>query len=295
MAAGTTRLLSAAADGGQADGPSGRPVVSADGRVVAFMSQATNLVAGDTNDRSDLFVRDLRGGELRRVVDPHGEISSPTLSANGRYVAYTVRDDEGTAVFVRDLWKGGTERADVDLPMQHIDAHAPTVSADGRTVAFAVLGTDSTRTGAQAVYVRDLRAQRTELVSFPAEQDETFLGFRAPTLSADGQRVAYQYTHGTRRAATGPTSTSTTVAPVARPRSTPPRRQPRRRRGRQPAVQRRRIHPRLRLQRLEPGPRPRPEQQPQPLRVRPAHRHPQAGRRGAARTRRRALRGRGVR
>ncbi|MFD9884477.1 TolB family protein [Streptomyces alboflavus] len=197
VAAGTTRLLSAAVDGGQADGPSGRPVVSADGRVVAFMSQATNLVAGDTNERSDLFVRDLHGGELRRVVDPHGEISSPTLSANGRYVAYTIRDAEGTAVFVRDLWKGGTERADVDLPMQHIDAHAPTVSADGRTVAFAVLGTDSTRTGAQAVYVRDLRAQRTELVSFPAEQDETFLGFRAPTLSADGQRVAYQYTHGT--------------------------------------------------------------------------------------------------
>ncbi|MFD0415630.1 TolB family protein [Streptomyces sp. NPDC127108] len=196
VAAGTTHLLSVAADGGQADGPSGRPVVSANGRVVAFTSEATNLVAGDTNNRSDLFVRDLRGARTQRVVDPLGEISSPTLSADGRYLAYTRRDDEGSAVIVRDLWKGGTERADVDLPMQHIDGHAPAISADGRTVAFAVLGTDSGRTGAQAVYLRDLRAQRTELVSFPAESDETFLGFRAPTLSADGQRVAYQYVHG---------------------------------------------------------------------------------------------------
>lgn len=196
VAPGTTQLLSVAVDGGPADGHSDRPVISANGRVAAFTSRATNLVADDTNDRSDLFVRDLRGGEIRRVLDPYGEITSPTLNANGRYLAYTATSAEGSAVMVRDLWKGTTERADVDLSMEHSDGHAPAISADGRTVAFAVHG-DPAFPGALAVYLRDLSAGRTERVTLPAGSDDAFRGFRAPALSADGRRVAYQYVHGT--------------------------------------------------------------------------------------------------
>ncbi|MFD9910720.1 TolB family protein, partial [Streptomyces sp. NPDC059063] len=149
------------------------------------------------NDRTDLFVRDLRRGRLQRVVDPLGELSSPALSANGRYLAYTAQDGATSAVVVRDLRTGRTERADVDLPMPFENGATPALSADGRTVAFTVDDSDSTTTGAQAVYVRDLRARRTEQVSFPADGDAGFRGFRAPTISADGRTVAYQYVHGT--------------------------------------------------------------------------------------------------
>ena len=56
-AAGVTTLESVASDGTPADGGSGFPRISADGSVVAFSSDATNLVPGDTNGRSDVFVR----------------------------------------------------------------------------------------------------------------------------------------------------------------------------------------------------------------------------------------------
>ncbi|MEV0123684.1 hypothetical protein AB0I16_19500 [Streptomyces sp. NPDC050703] len=191
-----TGLLSVAVDGGPADGASGSPVVSADGRVAAFTSAATNLVRGDDNGRSDLFVRDLRGGGLKRVVEPRGEIHAPVLSANGRYVAYGASDGPRSAVIVRDLRTGRSERADVGLAPEHADGHAPALSADGRTVAFAVYGTGPGPEGAHAVYVRDLRTRHTERVSIPAGPDDGFRSFRAPSLSADGTKVAYQYVHG---------------------------------------------------------------------------------------------------
>src|SRR5262245_10891213 len=58
----TTALVSVATDGTQGDGDSSRPAISADGRLVAFLSEATNLVAGDTNGTYDIFVRDRQSG-----------------------------------------------------------------------------------------------------------------------------------------------------------------------------------------------------------------------------------------
>ncbi|MFC5215126.1 TolB family protein [Streptomyces coerulescens] len=191
-----TLRISVAADGTQANGSSGRPVVSADGHVVAFTSHATNLVPGDTNDRADLFVRDLRTGTLQRVAADGGDIYFPVLSASGRYVAYGVNGLNGgdgeSAVYVRDLRTGRTERADVGLDPEHRGAHTPALSADGRTVAFAAYGVESE--GAGAVYVRDLRAHRTERISRDMGPGHTF---RAPSLSADGRKVAFEDVTGT--------------------------------------------------------------------------------------------------
>ena len=65
--AGTTERVSLAPGGGQADGDSWRPSLSADGRHVAFSSNATDLVPGDTNGRTDVFVRDLTTGATVRA------------------------------------------------------------------------------------------------------------------------------------------------------------------------------------------------------------------------------------
>lgn len=92
--AGTTRRVSVSTDGVQGDRGSGLPEISRDGRFVVFSSDATNLVPGDTNNQHDVFVHDVATGTTERVnVGPYGEQANgysqnPTISANGRFIAY---------------------------------------------------------------------------------------------------------------------------------------------------------------------------------------------------------------
>jgi Tol biopolymer transport system component len=94
---GTTRRVSVGPRGIQSNGESRFPKLSADGRLVAFISQADNLVPGDTNNAEDIFVRDRRTGTTRRVSvgtgGVQGDLDSffPALSADGRFVAFTSR------------------------------------------------------------------------------------------------------------------------------------------------------------------------------------------------------------
>jgi len=88
-------------NGADPNGPSSAPSVSADGRFVVFASAANNLVKGDTNGRSDIFLRDTCIGSastcvpatVRLSLDPGGDeangpSSSPVISPDGRFVAF---------------------------------------------------------------------------------------------------------------------------------------------------------------------------------------------------------------
>lgn len=93
---GTTARVSVGPGGVQADGPSLIfPSISRDGRYVAFTSQATNLVPGDTNGKADAFVHDRQTGETILVSrGPAGEPGdaasyAPSITADGRFVAFT--------------------------------------------------------------------------------------------------------------------------------------------------------------------------------------------------------------
>ena len=121
--AGTTVRVSVSSSGAQADGPSEDPAISADGTIIAFESEATNLVAGDTNDRRDVFVHDLTTGETRRVsvssrgAQGNGTSRDPDVSADGRWVVFDssagnllARDKNGVwDVFIHDLDTGRTK------------------------------------------------------------------------------------------------------------------------------------------------------------------------------------------
>jgi Tol biopolymer transport system component len=116
-AAGSTSLVSVASDGTQANDPSSDPATSSDGRVVAFHSIATNLVAGDTNAEIDIFVRDRQTAETTRVsvasdgTQANDSSSLPAISADGAAVAFfssatnlVVGDANQTGdVFVREV------------------------------------------------------------------------------------------------------------------------------------------------------------------------------------------------
>ena len=147
-----TRRVSVGPGGVQANDSSFAPVISADGRYIAFYSWASNLVSGDTNGTADVFVRDLRAGVTRRVsVGPGGAQANdfsydPAISADGVHVAFTsdasnlvAGDTNGTAdVFVWDGVNQVTRRVSVGPGgAQASDASfAPAISAQGRHVAF---------------------------------------------------------------------------------------------------------------------------------------------------------------
>lgn len=94
---GTTSLVSATSDGTPGNISSYAPAISANGRFVLFESWANNLVANDTNETGDLFLKDLQTGKLIRVntsstgAEAEGESNymSTSVSADGRYVVFT--------------------------------------------------------------------------------------------------------------------------------------------------------------------------------------------------------------
>jgi hypothetical protein len=91
---GTTELVSIASDGSQGNGNSIEPAITPDGRFVVFLSEASKLVDGDTNNFQDIFVHDRQSGITERVnVASDGtqanDISNqPVISGNGRFVAF---------------------------------------------------------------------------------------------------------------------------------------------------------------------------------------------------------------
>lgn len=148
----TVRASVAAAAAEQGDGSSTSPVSSADGRFVAFESDAANLVTGDTNDARDVFVRDGFEGTTTLVSrtangrSSNGRSSAPSLSADGRHVAFVSDATDLVAgetsgerrVYVRDLWVPGALAVAPFLASAPYDASEPSISADGRWIAATV-------------------------------------------------------------------------------------------------------------------------------------------------------------
>lgn len=158
---GTTRLISVAADGGFANGASTDPVMTPDGTCVAFISAATNLVAGDNNGIPDVFVRDLTTqttwlvsvGAKGTGTPPMGSMATPLITPDGRYVAFfsdatgMVAGGPGATtgeVYVRDrlagttIWASTNAAATVSnvLHLTSMPSSHPALSDDGRYVAF---------------------------------------------------------------------------------------------------------------------------------------------------------------
>ena len=216
--------VSVGSDGTQADAPSVQPHVTPDGRYVVFASEATTLVPNDTNDASDVFIRDRLTGITRIVsIASHGEQGNgqsfdPVVSADGRYVGFSSwadnlvpADTNGDAdVFVRDVSDGLIER--ISITSSEGQAHggfsyAAAISGDGRFVAFTsratLAGPEST---GRRAYVRDRVEGVTELVSLTSEGEPWYVAYTdlegpsfqgpAVAMSEDGRYVAYEAVTG---------------------------------------------------------------------------------------------------
>ena len=205
-----TRRVSVSPGGQQGNNLSFSPAISADGRFVAFVSFASNLVAGDTNHTYDVFVRDRRARVTRRVsVGPGGQqanshSSDAAISADGRFVAFRSSASNLVAgdtisspdVFVRDRMLQVTRRISVGTGGQQAndDSFLPEISAHGRFVAFASYATNlvgGDTNGTYDVFVRDRRAQVTRRVSVGPGSQQANSHSSAPAISADGRFVTF--------------------------------------------------------------------------------------------------------
>jgi Tol biopolymer transport system component len=209
-ATGTTTRVSVDSSGAQANSHSFAPAISGDGRFVAFSSDASNLVAGDTNSSDDIFVHDRESGATTRVsvssagAEADGGSFSPAFSSDGRFVAFlsdasnlVAGDTNGFRdVFVHDRESGSTTRVSVDSAGVQADvgSYSVAVNADGRYVAFHSfadnLVPDDTNETAD-VFVHDRQTGETTRVSVYDGGVETDGDSLRPSISADGRFVAF--------------------------------------------------------------------------------------------------------
>lgn len=164
VATGTTERVNVASDGSQANGPTqAETAVSDDGTRIAFFSEATNLVSGDTNHSSDVFVRDLAAGTTSLVsvsdlgVQANSHSYNVAISGDGRFVAFNSEadnlvegdDNRSLDVFVHDTLTARTVRVSLNRDGQEIVGNTPlgpvfgptnralALSGDGRFVVFS--------------------------------------------------------------------------------------------------------------------------------------------------------------
>jgi Tol biopolymer transport system component len=200
--------------GGLANGASYQPSVSADGSVVAFASDAANLVIGDLNGLTDVFV--WRRNPLTRLVrvlthllgEPSGGSYQPVVSADGSVVAFASDadnlvgdDDNGTMdVFVHDRARGATSLVSRGKDGAAGDGPSffPSLSAGGERVAFVSMAANmGAGDGYQPnVYLHDRSSGSTKLVSVGAGGEPADSSSFSPVISADGRYVAFDSAAG---------------------------------------------------------------------------------------------------
>ena len=215
----TTNRVSVDSDGNQGNEMSYASSLSADGRFVAFTSLATNLVPGDNNASSDVFVHDCETSETARVsVDSNGnegswDSANPAISGDGRYVVFeseasTLVAGDGNGVndiFVHDRETHQTTRVSVDSSGNEANGSSgypysrPSINADGRYVVFESLASNlvpGDTGGYNDVFVHDRQTHETTRVSVDSVggQGNNNSGHVSShsSISADGRYVAFE-------------------------------------------------------------------------------------------------------
>jgi len=208
---GVTRRVSVDSDGDQANGDSILPAISADGRFVAFSSEASNLVAGDTNNLADIFVHDRQNDKTVLIVGP-AEFSTgsgiiivaPSISPDGDFVGLRSNADDlvpgdtnnSFDTFLVDRGSATAERSSVSTSEAegNSDSSRPSISSNNRFVVFSSIATNlvsGDTNGFEDVFVRDREEGRTRRVSLAFNGSQGDNRAFSAVISGDGQFVAF--------------------------------------------------------------------------------------------------------
>lgn len=192
---------------------SSQPYLSSDGRFVAFPSDATDLVAGDTNNCLDIFIQDRQAGVINRVsvatdgTQGNKESRGPaSISSDGRYVAFessatnlVAGDTNGSMdVFVHDRQTGITTRVSVSSDGEQANTGCSlnaNISADGRYITFESDATnlvEGDANGTRDVFVHDRHTGQTTIISVASDGTQGNASSFHSFISADARYVVFQ-------------------------------------------------------------------------------------------------------
>jgi len=213
---GTTMLASASLYGGIANGVSRNSGMTPDGRYVAFVSAATNLVAGDTNKITDVFVRDLQSSTTTLVsigaTSTNSTVltsssESPVITPDGRYVAFSstatnLMPGVTTAgeIYVRDLTTAQTKRASVNarsiayslLGTSNVVSYCPSISSDGNFVAFETATNPPSFNANGLILRQNMQTSGTDTAGTNANVTSAPLGdFYTLDMTSDGRFITF--------------------------------------------------------------------------------------------------------
>jgi Tol biopolymer transport system component len=206
---GVTELVSVDSAGVQSNGSSVWPTLSLGGRLVAFASDATNLVPADGNGVTDIFWHDRQSGETRRAsvasngAEANARSRQASISVDGLLIGFDsvasnlVPGDTNGAldVFVHDLAGGTTVRVSVDVNGGQGDGESAMgeFSGNGRFIGFssssALVPSDTN--GVWDDHVRDLATGALERVSVDSHGNQADSSCFGISLSGDGRFVAF--------------------------------------------------------------------------------------------------------
>ncbi|MEM7118412.1 MAG: hypothetical protein AAF614_38670 [Chloroflexota bacterium] len=207
----TVERVSVDSSGNEADGGSSIPAISGDGRFVAFVSDARNLVGGDSGFFNDIFLHDRQHNNTIRISeDSSGTVGnddsgSARISGNGRFVAFASRannlvaDDNNNHrdIFVYDQEDDVMTRVSVasDGSEGNGSSRNPSISDDGRFISFLSWAdnlVEGDTNGVADVFVHDQQTGETTRVSVSNSGGEAVLGSDDQAISGNGRFVAFE-------------------------------------------------------------------------------------------------------
>lgn len=210
---GSTDLISVSSNGEQGNGNSSSSyaAMSSDGRFVVFLSDSSNLVANDINNRTDVFVRDRQSGTTEIIsISTEGtqgnlDCHNASISANGQYVVFMseatnlIANDTsgGYDIFVRDRTAGITERVSISTSSAQANANSfqPFISTDGKYVGFSSEATNlvaNDTNNVADIFIRNRETGVTDRVSIATNGTEANgVSGGEPIISPDGRFVVF--------------------------------------------------------------------------------------------------------
>jgi Tol biopolymer transport system component len=208
---GTTTLVSQSSTSVQGNGNSSRPSISGDGNSIAFSSDATNLVPGDSNANQDVFLRNQNAGTTVRVsvssagAQGNSGTYNSSISTGGRYIAMTTSASNlvpgdlnaSSDIILRDRKTDKTKLVSLSNSGAQGNSGSflvdPAITPNGQYITFTSVATNLVGGGTsnEQVFVRDMVNLKTKLISQSTAGVEGNSSSFDSSISADGRFVAF--------------------------------------------------------------------------------------------------------